>query len=64
LIDGETFRLRDKIYMFTKTLKGYDDYYVREELNRLMSLGVVKRIKASSEYLGCHSELPQYPKDF
>ena len=64
MVDGQTFKLRNKVYIFTKTLKGYDDYYVREELNRFLSFGLVKRIKVPDEYLGNHSELPEYPIDY
>ena len=63
LEDGKTFKLRNKVYVFTKTLKGYDDYYVNEELNRLLSFGLVKRIKVSDEYLDNHRELPENPKN-
>ena len=62
--DGKTFKLRNKIYIFTKTLMGYDDYYVSQEFNRLLSLGLVKKIKVSDEYLGNHSELPECPKHY
>jgi len=61
LIDGQTFKIGKKVYVFTKTLKGYDDYYAKEELNRLLSFGLVKRIKVSDEYLGNHRELPENP---
>jgi hypothetical protein len=63
LTDGQTFKLRNKVYIFTKTLRGYDDYFVRHELNRLLSFGLVKRLKGGDNYLECHYELPEYPRD-
>jgi len=45
MIDGQTFKIGKKVYVFTKTLKGYDDAYVIDELSRLISFGFVKRIK-------------------
>jgi hypothetical protein len=62
--DGQTFKINDKVYIFTKTLDGYDDYYVKEELNRLMSFGLVKRFKEGDKYLDNHRELPWFPKDY
>lgn len=61
--DGQTFKINNKVYMFTKTLKGYDDYFVKEELNRLLSFGLVKRLKVADGCLDCHKELPHYPKN-
>lgn len=64
MIDGQTFKIGKKVYIFTKTLRGYDDAYVPDELNRLISLGFVKRIKDGDQYLEFHNELPRYPKDY
>lgn len=61
MIDGQTFKLNNKVYMFTKTLKGYDDYFAEEELNRLLSFGLVKRFKEGDSYIDNHSELPRHP---
>ncbi len=62
--DGQTFKIGKKVYIFTKTLKGYDDAYVTNELNRLISIGLVKRLKGGDQYLDFHNELPIYPKDY
>jgi len=64
MIDGQTFKIGKKVYIFTKILKGYDDAYVADELNRLISYGFVKRFKDGDKYLDKHSELPKYSKDY
>lgn len=59
--DGKTFRIKNKVYIFTKTLVGYDDFYANTELNRLISCGLVKKLSCVDKYLDNHEYLPQCP---
>jgi len=63
--DGQIFKTnKNKVFMFTKTLYGYDDYYANDpdEFNRLLSAGLIKRFKEGelSDYL--YDYLPESPK--
>ena len=64
MVDGQTFKIDKKVYIVTKTLKGYDDCYISEELSRLISFGLVKRFKEGDKYLDSHNGIPQYPKNY
>jgi hypothetical protein len=48
MIRGEVFRVGDKIYQVLVTLKGYDDWFIFQEINKLTSLKIIKKVRNAS----------------
>jgi len=65
LLEGQIFVRNDnKVYMFTQTLYGYDDFYVSnlDEFNKLLSIKLVKRLKSEDINYYQYDYLPENPR--
>lgn len=65
MLEGQIFVRNDnKVYMFTQTLYGYDDFYVSnlDEFNKLLSIKLVKRLKSEDINYYQYDYLPENPR--
>lgn len=63
---GKVFRVNDKVYRAKKELQGYDEYYIPQELNRLISLGIVEKVRnaTDNDMKNSYFKLNEYPLNY
>lgn len=61
---GRIFLINNKVYRMKINLIGYDEYFIRHEISRLLSLNIVEKVRnatkedKNNEYI----KLIEYPK--